>query len=80
MKCLCLILQRGLLQLLRGIGNRILLLSQLGLGSRGTVGLGWLLRSISAAAVGLSSDGLLLFLLQASDLFLGLLDVLYSPR
>lgn len=79
MKCSCLVLQRSLLQFLRSIGSSILLLGQFGLGSRSTIGLGGLLRSISAAAVGLSSEGLFFFLFQTINLFLGLLDVLCSP-
>lgn len=76
----CLVLQRSLLQFLRSIGGRILLLGQFGLGSRSTVGLGRLLRSIGAAAVCLSSEGLFLLRFQASDLLLGFLDVLYTVR
>ena len=71
---LLLVLQRRLLQLLGGVGCGILLLGQLSLGSGQTVGLGGLLRSISAAAVGLGGSGLLL--LEASNLLLSLLNVL----
>lgn len=72
---LSLVLDGGLLKLLRCIGNGILLLGQLGLGSGGTVSLCDLLGGVSAAAVGLLL-GLGLLLLKASDLLLGLLNVL----
>lgn len=71
---LLLVLQRRLLQLLGGVSSGILLLGQLRLGCGQTVGLGGLLRSISAAAVGLGGSGLLL--LEAGNLLLGLLNVL----
>jgi hypothetical protein len=70
---LLLVLEGGLLELLGGVSSSILLLGKLGLGSGKTVGLGGLLSSISAAAVGL---GLSLFFLEAGNLLLGLLDVL----
>jgi hypothetical protein len=70
---LFLVLQRSLLQLIGSIGGTVLLLGQLGLGGGGTVGLRGLLRSVGGTAVGLD---LSLLLLQAGDLFLGLLDVL----
>lgn len=71
---LCLILQRSLLELLRGIGNGLLLLGHFSLSSRRNVGLGWLLRRVGATAVGLGNVGF--FFLQAGNLLLGLLDVL----
>lgn len=71
---LLLVLQGGLLQLLHCVGSSVLLLSQLGLGSGQTVGLGRLLCSVSTAAVGLGDIGLFLF--EAGNLLLGLLDVL----
>lgn len=70
---LLLVLEGGRLELLSGVSGSVLLLGELGLGSGETVSLGGLLRSISAAAVGL---GLSLFLLEAGNLLLGLLDVL----
>jgi len=71
-----LVLKGSLLKLFRCIGNGILLLGQLGLGSGGTVSLCGLLGGVSAAAVGLLL-GLGLLLLKASDLLLGLLNVLW---
>ena len=71
---LLLVLQGGLLQLFRRISSAVLLLSQLSLGGRKGVGLGGLLRSIGAAAVGLGGRGL--FFLETGDLLLGLLNVL----
>jgi hypothetical protein len=75
---LCLVLERGLLQLLLNISHRVLLLRQFGIGRRGTVHTvleRGLLRIVGGAAAGLGGD-LGLFLLQAGDLLLGLLDVL----
>jgi hypothetical protein len=71
---LCLLLDRGLLEFISGVGCAILLLGKLGLCCRGTVLLGGLLGSVGGPAVGLGDVGLLLF--EAGDLLLGLLDVL----
>ena len=70
---LCLLLQRGLLQLISGISSSVLLLGQLGLGCGGIVGLRRFLSGVGGTAVSLD---LRLLFFQASDLFLGLLDVL----
>lgn len=71
---LCLLLQRGLLQLLGCISHRILLLRQLGLGRGSPIDLSRLLRGIGGTAVRLGN--VRLFFLQAGNLILGLLNVL----
>lgn len=72
---LFLVLQRSLLQLISRIGSSVVFLGQLGLGRGGTVGLCGLLGGVGGTAVGLDLG---LLLLQAGDLLLSLLDVLFG--
>lgn len=71
---LFLVFQRGLLQLFGSVGSGIFLLCKLVFSGRGSVGLGGLLSSIGATAVGLRDVGFLS--LEAINLLLGLLNVL----
>lgn len=72
---LCLVLKRRLLEIFAGVSGSVFLLAQLrfsrGLAINTAVLLRWLLRNIRGSVIGLSS-----LVLQPSDFFLGLGDVL----